>query len=80
VHNATHWPGEVALREKEFGIWNDSPGPTTWPGQEIALGLTGWACGAASGEPHRQEPARDALGRDRGARDRLHDAGIYHER
>lgn len=22
AHNATHWPDEVALREKEFGIWH----------------------------------------------------------
>ena len=22
AHNAANWPGEVALREKEFGIWN----------------------------------------------------------
>lgn len=22
AHNAAHWPDEVALREKEFGIWN----------------------------------------------------------
>ena len=42
VHNATHWPGEVALREKEFGIWNEF----TWADylarvREIALGLHG---------------------------------------
>lgn len=22
-HNAQHWPGEVSMREKEFGIWNE---------------------------------------------------------
>ncbi|RHW77385.1 long-chain fatty acid--CoA ligase [Colwellia sp. RSH04] len=22
-HNATHWPNDIAMREKEFGIWNE---------------------------------------------------------
>ena len=22
-HNAKHWPEQVAMREKEFGIWRD---------------------------------------------------------
>jgi long-chain acyl-CoA synthetase len=40
LHNAEHWPGEVAMREKEFGIWNEF----TWSDyrdrvKEIALGL-----------------------------------------
>jgi long-chain acyl-CoA synthetase len=40
LHNAEHWPGEVAMREKEFGIWNEF----TWADyrdrvKTIALGL-----------------------------------------
>ena len=40
LHNAERWPGEVAMREKEFGIWNEF----TWADyrdrvREIALGL-----------------------------------------
>ena len=40
LHNAEVWPGEVAMREKEFGVWNEF----TWSDcrdrvQEIALGL-----------------------------------------
>lgn len=40
LHNAERWPGEVAMREKEFGIWNEF----TWSDyrdrvKEIALGL-----------------------------------------
>jgi long-chain acyl-CoA synthetase len=40
LHNAARWPGEVAMREKEFGIWNEF----TWSDyrdrvREIALGL-----------------------------------------
>ena len=40
LHNAERWPDEVALREKEFGIWNEF----TWADyrdrvREIALGL-----------------------------------------
>jgi len=40
LHNAERWPGEVAMREKEFGIWNEF----TWADyrdrvKEIALGL-----------------------------------------
>ncbi|TXL65189.1 long-chain fatty acid--CoA ligase [Zeimonas arvi] len=40
LHNAGGWPGEVAMREKEFGIWNEF----TWADyrdrvKEIALGL-----------------------------------------
>ena len=40
MHNAERWPGEVAMREKEFGIWNEF----TWADyrdrvREIALGL-----------------------------------------
>lgn len=23
LHNAANWPGEVVLREKEFGIWHE---------------------------------------------------------
>ncbi len=42
AHNAARWPGEIALREKEFGIWNEY----TWADylarvREIALGLHG---------------------------------------
>ncbi len=42
VHNAAQWPAEVAMREKEFGIWNEF----TWADYrdrvaEIALGLCG---------------------------------------
>ncbi len=41
VHNAANWPNEVAMREKEFGIWNEF----TWSDylarvREIALGLS----------------------------------------
>ncbi|MCO5100629.1 MAG: long-chain fatty acid--CoA ligase [Burkholderiaceae bacterium] len=40
LHNAERWPGDVAMREKEFGIWNEF----TWSDyrdrvREIALGL-----------------------------------------
>ena len=40
LHNAEGWPGEVAMREKEFGIWNEF----TWADyrdrvKTIALGL-----------------------------------------
>jgi long-chain acyl-CoA synthetase len=40
LHNAEVWPGEVAMREKEFGVWNEF----TWSDyrdrvREIALGL-----------------------------------------
>jgi len=40
VHNATNWPKEVAMREKEFGIWNSF----TWSDyldrvRRMALGL-----------------------------------------
>lgn len=40
LHNAGNWPAEVAMREKEFGIWNEF----TWSDyrdrvKEIALGL-----------------------------------------
>jgi len=40
LHNAERWPGEVAMREKEFGVWNEF----TWSDyrdrvKEIALGL-----------------------------------------
>jgi len=40
LHNAGRWPDEVAMREKEFGIWNEF----TWSDyrdrvREIALGL-----------------------------------------
>jgi len=40
LHNAERWPGEVAMREKEFGIWNEF----TWSDyrdrvKQIALGL-----------------------------------------
>ncbi|MEN2976959.1 long-chain fatty acid--CoA ligase [Tistrella bauzanensis] len=40
AHNAATWPGEVALREKEFGIWNEY----TWSDyndrvRELTLGL-----------------------------------------
>ena len=40
LHNAARWPGEIAMREKEFGIWNEF----TWADcrdrvREIALGL-----------------------------------------
>src|SRR5690606_2966689 len=40
LHNAQRWPDEVAMREKEFGIWNEF----TWADyrdrvREIALGL-----------------------------------------
>lgn len=40
AHNAEHWPREVAMREKDFGIWNEF----TWEDcaarvREIALGL-----------------------------------------
>ena len=40
IHNAEVWPGEVAMREKEFGVWNEF----TWSDyrdrvREIALGL-----------------------------------------
>ncbi len=40
LHNAERWPGEVAMREKEFGIWNEF----TWADyrdrvREISLGL-----------------------------------------
>ncbi len=48
LHNAARWPGEVAMREKEFGIWNEF----TWSDyrdrvREIALGLLslGVRCG-----------------------------------
>ena len=40
LHNAQRWPDEVAMREKEFGVWNEF----TWSDcrarvEEIALGL-----------------------------------------
>ncbi len=49
LHNAEHWPGEIAMREKEFGIWNEF----TWVDyrdrvREIALGLL--SVGARRGE------------------------------
>ncbi|MDN5843143.1 MAG: AMP-binding protein [Alcaligenaceae bacterium] len=34
-YNAQHWPDEVALREKEFGIWNEY----TWKDYERAVEL-----------------------------------------
>ncbi|MBN9462460.1 MAG: long-chain fatty acid--CoA ligase [Burkholderiales bacterium] len=42
LHNAAGWPAEVAMREKEFGVWNEF----TWSDyrdrvKEIALGLAG---------------------------------------
>src|SRR5690606_35092549 len=49
MHNAERWPGEVAMREKEFGIWNEF----TWADyrdrvRAIALGLL--ALGVKRGE------------------------------
>ncbi|GAA4415104.1 long-chain fatty acid--CoA ligase [Quisquiliibacterium transsilvanicum] len=49
LHNAEVWPGEVAMREKEFGVWNEF----TWSDyrdrvREIALGLL--ALGVKRGE------------------------------
>jgi long-chain acyl-CoA synthetase len=49
LHNAGRWPGEVAMREKEFGIWNEF----TWADyrdqvKAIALGLL--ALGVKRGE------------------------------
>ncbi|MCM5571478.1 long-chain fatty acid--CoA ligase [Burkholderiaceae bacterium FT117] len=49
LNNAERWPGEVAMREKEFGIWNEF----TWADyrdrvKEIALGLI--ALGVRRGE------------------------------
>ncbi len=49
LHNAARWPGEIAMREKEFGIWNEF----TWADcrdrvREIALGLC--ALGIRRGE------------------------------
>ncbi|MFA5665228.1 long-chain fatty acid--CoA ligase [Castellaniella sp.] len=35
AHNARHWPDDVALREKEFGIWNE----VTWRDYEAAVEL-----------------------------------------
>ncbi|MBF0332029.1 MAG: long-chain fatty acid--CoA ligase [Alphaproteobacteria bacterium] len=49
AHNAANWPTEVAMREKEFGIWNEF----TWADyqrevREMALGLH--ALGVGRGE------------------------------
>lgn len=49
LYNAQHWPDEVAMREKEFGIWNEF----TWADyrdrvREISLGLV--ALGVNRGE------------------------------
>ncbi|HWS75366.1 MAG TPA: long-chain fatty acid--CoA ligase [Quisquiliibacterium sp.] len=49
LHNAQRWPDEVAMREKEFGVWNEF----TWSDyrarvEEIALGLL--ALGVRRGE------------------------------
>jgi len=49
MHNAERWPTEVAMREKEFGVWNEF----TWTDyrdrvREIALGLL--ELGARRGE------------------------------
>ncbi len=49
LHNAANWPTEVAMREKEFGIWNEF----TWADyrdrvKEIALGAL--ALGVGRGE------------------------------
>ncbi|MFA5663073.1 long-chain fatty acid--CoA ligase [Castellaniella sp.] len=35
AHNARHWPDDIALREKEFGIWNE----VTWRDYEQAVEL-----------------------------------------
>ncbi|MBX9635728.1 MAG: AMP-binding protein, partial [Magnetospirillum sp.] len=40
AHNASRWPGEIAMREKEFGIWN----AFTWSDylkrvRDLALGM-----------------------------------------
>ena len=40
LHNAANWPNDIAMREKEFGIWNE----ITWAGYRdqvrlVALGL-----------------------------------------
>ncbi len=45
--NAEHWPGEVAMREKEYGIWN----PFTWRQvqetvRRLALGMHALGIGA----------------------------------
>ncbi len=46
LHNAANWPDEVAMREKEFGIWNEY----TWRDyrdrvRDIALGLAALGVG-----------------------------------
>lgn len=42
LHNAANWPDEVAMREKEFGIWNEF----TW--RDVREQVRGIACGLAA--------------------------------
>ena len=49
AYNANNWPDEIALREKDFGIWN----AITWAQyndqvKDFACGLAGWASARAT--------------------------------
>ena len=45
LHNAANWPNDVAMREKEFGIWNQF----TWAEYRDRVRLV--ALGLAIGSP-----------------------------
>ena len=73
AHNAANWPDDIALREKEFGIWQE----ITWRGYNDRTGLFAlamkepWAStrGDVVGLIGDNRPGLGDRG-DRGARDR----------
>ena len=57
--NAREHGDEVALREKEFGVWDLSPGPTSRRASRLrARRCAAWASARRRRRPHRRQPAR----------------------